>query len=309
VEGERVQRELAAILAAVDAETGNNLWAERCDRDLAEEFACGIGRDRRGRSHSRQGSPAVYATRVAFVFLPWSACISIRLSLIRQGLEDPMAKDMDTRLKMGPLKRQWDPIKSRNPLLKNNGINTSALSQMLSKYDADLARYIPLDAEWWKLDKALPPLLATQTDLGKKLEDLDDQVAKLLAKDTAIIEPAHDKLDKLAADPKSDPADILATLDDVVASADDLVIGRAGLWSQIDKIGHQKAQLMTKARDEYRAKISSINKEIDTLQKNCDTLEANIRTEISKCQAQARKLDHKEVADDMDAFIALLKGP
>ena len=307
--GARVRRELAAILAAVDAETGNNLWAERDDRDLAEVFAAVLDEIAEAIAIRAKALRRSTQRALPLCFCHGRLAYSIRLSLIRKGVEDPMAKDMDTRLKMGPLKRQWDPIKSRNPLLKNNGINTSALSQMLSKYDADLARYVPLDAEWWKLDKALPPLLATQTDLGKKLEDLDDQVAKLLAKDTAVIEPAADKLDKLAADPKSDPADILATLDDIVASADDLVIGRPGLWSQIDKIGHQKAQLMTKARDEYRAKISAINKEIDTLQKNCDTLEANIRTEISKCQAQARKLDHKEVADDMDTFIALLKGP
>jgi flagellar capping protein FliD len=220
-----------------------------------------------------------------------------------------MAKDMDTRLKMGPLKRQWDPIKSRNPLLKNNGINTSALSQMLSKYDADLLKYVPLDAEWWKLDKALPPLLATQNDLGGKIGDLDDQVTKLMAKDRAVSDPAYDKLLKLADDPKADPSDIVATLDDVVGSANDLVVGRSGLWSQMDKLAHQKVQTVTKARDEYRTKISSITKEIAALEKSCDTLEGNIRTEISKLQAQARKLDHKEVADDMDTFVALLKGP
>lgn len=77
-----------------------------------------------------------------------------------------MAKDMDTRLKMGPLKPQRETIKSRNPLLKNNGINTSALSSMLQKYDAALTRYKTLDADWWKLDKALPPMLAAQKGPG-----------------------------------------------------------------------------------------------------------------------------------------------
>ena len=128
-------------------------------------------------------------------------------------------------------------------------------------------------------------------------------------KDRATIGPAFDKMDKLAADPNADPQDILATLDDAAGAANDLVVGRSGLWSQMDKLAHQKSQQVSKARDEYRTKISAITKEIGGLTKDCDTLEANMRAAVSKYQTEARKLDHKDVADNMDAFVAVLAGP
>jgi hypothetical protein len=220
-----------------------------------------------------------------------------------------MAKDMDTRLKMGPLTPQWEAIKGRSPLLKNNGINTSALSAMLQKYDKNIARYKTLDADWWKLDKALPPIITAQNAMGTKLVALDDEIGKLTTKDKAVIDPAIAKISGLAADPNADPQAILAALDDIAGAANDLVVGRSGLWSQADKLAHQKAQGLTKARDEYRTKISAITKEIDGQTKDCDTLEANMKTAVSKYQAEARKLDHKEVADNMDAFVAVLAGP
>jgi hypothetical protein len=220
-----------------------------------------------------------------------------------------MAKNMDDRLKMGPLKPQWEGIKGRTPLLKNNGINTSALSQLLQKYDTHITRYKTLDADWWKLDKALPPLLKSAIDIGTKIEDLDGQLEKLMTKDKAVIQPAFDKVEKLAADANADPNEILAALDDIAAAGNDLVVGRSGLWGQMDKLAHQKAQMMTKSRDEYRKNISAITKEIDGMVKDCDTLEANMRTNVSKYQVEARRLDHQDVADNMDAFVAVLAGP
>jgi len=183
------------------------------------------------------------------------------------------------------------------------------VTSLIQQYDTALNGAKSVDTRWWDLDKSLPPLMASAIDLGKKLSDLDDQLTKLQTKDQAAISPASLALEKLAADPKADPRTIQANLDTMADSGNDLVSGRSGLWSQMDKIAKQKLQIITKARDDYRTKIGAINKEWDDLQTRCDKYEAGMKSEITKYQVQLRKLDHAKVADDLDAFIDVLKGP
>jgi uncharacterized protein YoxC len=130
-----------------------------------------------------------------------------------------------------------------------------------------------------------------------------------MKKDQAIFSPAVSDITKMAADPKADPLAVVATLDKMVDASNDVVVGRGGLWNQMDRIAKQKLQAITKVRDDYRSQITSIDKSIDDLEKRCDTLESEMRGLITKYQAQARKLDHKKVADDMDAFKTVLDGP
>jgi hypothetical protein len=200
-------------------------------------------------------------------------------------------------------------IKNRNAILKNNGINTSALSGMVTQYDANLTRYKAVDKDWWDLDKSLPPTMDTSTKLGEQIDGLNKQLDELTKKDEAAIVPANAKLRELAAKADADPDEILTNLDDMVGSGNDYVTGRSGLWAQMDKIAKQKVQVLVKARDHYRTKILSITKEAADLATRCDKLEGEMKGAITKYQAELRKLDHAKVAGDLDAFVAVLKGP